>query len=118
MPEDAKGCAMFTSGRPFSRAARAEGIQSMTTSAPPPAITWVGAISGPTRQDGDVQPLFLIKALGLRHIIARELGLRDPFQLQLHILGLRARRQRRQERSCQSVFSLPSPMLGPIPGLC
>ncbi len=37
----------LTSASPFSRAAKAEGIQSTTTSAPPPAITCVGATSGP-----------------------------------------------------------------------
>ncbi len=47
MPDDLNGCAMLTSGSPFSRAARAEGIQSITTSAPPPAITCAGATSGP-----------------------------------------------------------------------
>ncbi len=47
MPDDLNGCAMLTSGSPFSRAASAEGIQSITTSAPPPATTCVGAMSGP-----------------------------------------------------------------------
>jgi hypothetical protein len=47
MPELLKGWAMFTSGRPRSRAASAAGIHSTITSAPPPAITWGGAISGP-----------------------------------------------------------------------
>ena len=47
MPERWNTCAMFTSFTPFSRAASAEGIQSTTTSAPPPAITRVGFTSGP-----------------------------------------------------------------------
>ena len=47
MPEDLKGWAMLTSGTPFSRVASAEGIQSTMTSAPPPAITCAGAMSGP-----------------------------------------------------------------------
>ena len=47
IPERLNGWAMLTSGSPFSRAASAEGIQSMTTSAPPPAITCGGATSGP-----------------------------------------------------------------------
>ena len=47
MPDDLNGCAILTSASPFSRAAKAEGIQSTTTSAPPPAITCVGATSGP-----------------------------------------------------------------------
>src|SRR3974390_2447731 len=38
---------MLTSGTPFSREARADGIQSTVTSAPPPASTWGGATSGP-----------------------------------------------------------------------
>src|SRR5262249_10486187 len=42
-----EGWAVLTSGAPFSRVASAEGIQSMTTSAPPPAITWLGLTSGP-----------------------------------------------------------------------
>src|SRR5574340_796677 len=42
MPERWNTCAMLTIGTPFSRVASAEGIQSTTTSAPPPAITWVG----------------------------------------------------------------------------
>ena len=47
MPERLKGWAMLTRPTPFSREARAEGIQSMITSAPPPAITWGGEMSGP-----------------------------------------------------------------------
>src|SRR3984957_14557761 len=46
-PERLKVCEMLTSGTPFSREARADGIQSTTTSAPPPAITCGGATSGP-----------------------------------------------------------------------
>src|SRR5690606_34291740 len=47
IPELLNGWAMLTSGSPFSRAASAAGIQSTTTSAPPPAITCTGATSGP-----------------------------------------------------------------------
>ena len=47
MPAFLKGCAMLTSGTPFSRAASAPPIQSTMTSAPPPAITCSGAMSGP-----------------------------------------------------------------------
>src|SRR5882724_5409832 len=39
-PDFLNVCEMLTSGTPFSRDASAEGIQSITTSAPPPAITW------------------------------------------------------------------------------
>ena len=46
-PDDLNGCAMLTTGRPLSRAARAEGIQFNIASAPPPARTCGGAISGP-----------------------------------------------------------------------
>src|SRR5579862_1108761 len=46
-PERLKGCEILTSGTPFSREASADGIQSMITSAPPPAITCGGATSGP-----------------------------------------------------------------------
>src|ERR1700754_373177 len=46
-PERLKVCEMLTSGTPFSREASADGIQSTVTSAPPPAITWGGATSGP-----------------------------------------------------------------------
>src|SRR3981189_3746942 len=46
-PDFLKVCEMFTSGPPSSRAASADGIQSTTTSAPPPAITCGGATSGP-----------------------------------------------------------------------
>src|SRR4249920_3993766 len=46
-PELLKVCEMLTSGTPFSREASADGIQSTTTSAPPPAITCGGATSGP-----------------------------------------------------------------------
>src|ERR1700686_2086315 len=46
-PDFLNGCEMLTSGTPFSRDASADGIQSMMTSAPPPAITWGGATSGP-----------------------------------------------------------------------
>src|SRR3984893_1344313 len=46
-PDFLNGCEILTSGTPFSRDASADGIQSMMTSAPPPAITWGGATSGP-----------------------------------------------------------------------
>src|SRR5580704_15671417 len=46
-PDFLKGCEILTRPTPFSRAARAPGIQSMITSAPPPAITCSGAMSGP-----------------------------------------------------------------------
>src|SRR5579883_135533 len=46
-PERLNGWAMLTRGTPFSRDASADGIQSMTTSAPPPAMTCGGATSGP-----------------------------------------------------------------------
>src|ERR1700733_991446 len=46
-PDFLNGWAMLTSGTPFSREASADGIQSTTTSAPPPAMTWGGATSGP-----------------------------------------------------------------------
>src|ERR1700730_4687906 len=41
-PDRLNGWAMLTIGTPFSRAASADGIQSMMTSAPPPAITCGG----------------------------------------------------------------------------
>ena len=47
MPERLNGWAILTSATPFSRAASAAGIHSTTTSAPPPAMTCGGAISGP-----------------------------------------------------------------------
>ena len=47
MPDFSKVWEMLTSATPFSRAASAAGIHSTITSAPPPAITWGGAISGP-----------------------------------------------------------------------
>src|SRR5207247_2216148 len=46
-PDFLKVWEMLTSGTPFSRDASADGIQSTTTSAPPPAITCGGATSGP-----------------------------------------------------------------------
>ena len=46
-PERLNGWAMLTTGEPFSRVASAEGIQSTTTSAPPPASTCSGLMSGP-----------------------------------------------------------------------
>src|SRR5690348_15399412 len=45
-PERLNGCEMLTSATPFSRDASADGIQSMTTSAPPPAMICGGATSG------------------------------------------------------------------------
>src|SRR5690349_20371369 len=47
MRDLSKTCAILTSATPFSRVARADGIQSTTTSAPPPAMTWDGLMSGP-----------------------------------------------------------------------
>src|SRR6266699_1316754 len=46
-PDFLKVCEILTSGTPFSLDANADGIQSTTTSAPPPAITCGGATSGP-----------------------------------------------------------------------
>src|SRR5271156_2565790 len=46
-PDFLKVCEILTSGTPFSRDGSADGIQSTTTSAPPPAITCGGATSGP-----------------------------------------------------------------------
>src|ERR1700682_6275403 len=46
-PDFLNVCEILTSGTPFSRDANADGIQSTTTSAPPPAITCGGATSGP-----------------------------------------------------------------------
>src|SRR5258707_2158185 len=46
-PDFLKVCEILTSGTPFSRDAKADGIQSTTTSAPPPAITCGSATSGP-----------------------------------------------------------------------
>src|ERR1700689_2901096 len=46
-PDFLKVCEILTSGTPFSRGPNADGIQSTTTSAPPPAITCGGATSGP-----------------------------------------------------------------------
>ena len=47
MPDRLKNWATLTNGTPRSRAARAAGIHSMMTSAPPAAITCGGAMSGP-----------------------------------------------------------------------
>src|SRR5258707_526760 len=46
-PDFLNVCDILTRGTPFSRDAKADGIQSTTTSAPPPAITCGGATSGP-----------------------------------------------------------------------
>jgi hypothetical protein len=73
---------MLTSGTPFSRAGRADGIQSTITSAPPPAITCGGAMSGPPGLMVDIEAFFLVQALVLGDVVAGELGLRDPFELQ------------------------------------
>ena len=47
MPELLNGWAILTFAKPFSLAAKADGIQSTATSAPPPASTLIGPISGP-----------------------------------------------------------------------
>ena len=82
MPDFLKGWAMLTSGTPFSRVASADGIQSTTTSAPPPAITWLGVDVRPARLDRDVEPGVLVEALVLGHVVAGELRLGHPFELQ------------------------------------
>ena len=41
-----------------------------------------------TGQDSDVQALFFVKALFKRHVVARELGLRDPFQLKRDVFEM------------------------------
>ena len=57
------------------------------TSAPPPAITCSGAMSGPPGLIVDVEAFVLVEALVLGDVVAGELGLRDPFQLQRHRVG-------------------------------
>ena len=100
IPERLNGWAMLTSGSPASRAASAEGIQSMITSAPPPRQHLRRRDVGAARLDGDVQPLVLVVALRLGDVIAGELRLGHPFQLQRHILGPGgAREQERRGRS-------------------
>jgi hypothetical protein len=58
------------------------------------------------RLDRDVKVLFLVEPLGLRHVIARELGLRDPFQLQRDlVLRLRGAGNAEGRRGpCDPVF--------------
>src|SRR5260370_33314680 len=46
-PDFLKVCAILTSGTPFSREARADGVQSTMTSEPAPAIPCGGAPAGP-----------------------------------------------------------------------
>ena len=87
MPDFLNGWAMLTSGTPFSRAASAPPIQSTITSAPPPAITCSGAMSGPPGLIVDVEVFLLVEALVLGDVVAGELRLRDPFQLQRHLVG-------------------------------
>jgi hypothetical protein len=60
MPERLNGWAMLTSGTPFSRLASADGIQSTITSAPPPAITCGGAMSGPPGLIVDIEAFSLV----------------------------------------------------------
>ena len=98
IPERLNGWAMLTSGSPFSRAASAEGIQSTITSAPPPASTCAGAMSGPPGLMVDVEPLVLVEALRLGDVIAGELRLGHPLQLQRHVLGPGGAPPRRQRR--------------------
>ena len=87
MPDDLNGWAMLTSGSPASRAASAAGIHSTITSAPPPAITCGGAMSGPPGLMVTFEPLLLVEALVERHVVAGELRLGHPLQLQRHVLG-------------------------------
>ena len=81
-PDFLNGWAMLTSGTPFSRAASAPPIQSTMTSAPPPAITCSGATFGPPGMMVDVEVLLGVEALGLGDVVAGELRLRHPFELQ------------------------------------
>ena len=53
---------------------------------------------GPAWLDGDVEPLVLVEALVLGDVIARELGLRHPFELQRHLVVRGLRGARGQER--------------------
>src|SRR5258708_22889331 len=46
-PDFLKVCQILTSGTPFSRNAKADGIPSTTTSAPPAATNFAGPTSGP-----------------------------------------------------------------------
>lgn len=82
---------MLTSGTPFSRAARAAGIHSMITSAPPPAMICGSAMSGPPG-DGDVETGLLVEALVLGDVVAGELALRHlQLQRQLVFASRRSR---------------------------
>ena len=74
MPAFLKGWAMLTSGTPFSRAASAPPIQSTITSAPPPAITCSGAMSGPPGLIVDVEAFLFVEALVLGDVVAGELA--------------------------------------------
>ena len=93
-PERLNGWAMLTSGTPFSRAASAAGIQSTID---------VGAAAGDhllrrdvraARLDRHVEAFRLVEALVLGDVIAGELRLRDPFELQRDLVGGHAPRPR------------------------
>src|SRR3546814_19417312 len=58
--------AMFTSGTPFSRDARAEGLQSPMTSAQTPAINGEGAVAGPAGVLGRTNPAAPANAVSLQ----------------------------------------------------
>ena len=70
------------------QAARAEGIQSTITSAPPPA-TPAAARCRAARLDRHVEAGLLVEAFVLGDVVACELRLGDPFELDGHLVRLR-----------------------------
>ena len=72
-------------------------------------------MSGPPGLIVDVEAGVLVEALVLGDVVAGELRLRHPFQLQRHLVG-RARRPRRErrarsDRGQQTVFFIICPLL-------
>ena len=102
IPDRAKTWAMETSFEPFSRVAKRFGSQSRPNSAPIARDDRLGRDARAADLDRDVEPGLVVEALLERRVVARELRLRHPLELQGDLrrrLLLRARPPRRRPTS-------------------
>ena len=79
---------MLTRSPPWSRAASSAGSQSIPNSAWPLATTCSGVMSGPPGLSVDVEALVLVVPLLERRVVAGELRLRHPLELQRDLVEL------------------------------
>ena len=87
MPERVKTCAMLTMFSPWSRVASRLSSQSMPNSAWPPSTTCSGTMSGPPGLSSTSRHSSVVVALLLRRVVAGELRLGHPLELERDRVG-------------------------------